>query len=311
MQNYRLDIDGAPIVIAGASSGFGRGAALKLAAQGANVVLAARRAALLDELVTEISAAGGRALAVTTDVSNADDIARLADAATRQFGRIDVWINNVGVGALGFFWDIPIEDHARLIDVNLKGLVFGAHAAIRRFRVQGFGTLINVGSIDSEVPLAYQASYAATKAAVLSLGRSLNEELRIAGEAAIKVGTIMPWAVDTPWWTHAANYTGHAPRMAAMDDPQIVIDALVDACVNPKEEQPVGIIAKGSYIFHRVFPNLSERMSADIAHRESEKAFTAPNSPGALYSPMEDGKTIDGGIRARMKQEDATRDHAR
>lgn len=311
MQNYRLDIHGATIVIVGASSGFGRGAALKLAAQGANIVLAARRTALLDELVTEISAAGGRALAVTTDVSNANDIARLVDAATRHFGRIDVWVNNVGVGALGFFWDIPVEDHARLIDVNLKGLVFGAHAAIRRFRAQGFGTLINVGSIDREVPLAYQASYAATKAAVLSLSRSLNEELRIAGEETIKVGTIMPWAVDTPWWTHAANYTGHAPRMVAMDDPQIVIDAIVDACVNPKEEQPVGITAKGSYIFHRVFPDLSERMSADIAHRESEKAFTAPNSTGAIYSPMEDGKKIDGGIRARMKQEDATRDQVR
>src|SRR5690606_3481722 len=199
---------------------------------------------------------------------------------------------------------------ARLIDVNLKGLVFGTHAAMRRFRAQGFGTLINVGSIDSEVPLAYQASYAATKAAVLSLGRSLNEELRIAGEAAIKVGTRMPCAVDTPWWTHAANYTGHAPRMAAMDDPQIVIDAIVDACVNPKEEQPVGFTAKGSYIFHRVFPNLSERMSADIAHREYGKEFPVPNSPGAKNLPMTARKAIDGGIRACVKQEDETGDNA-
>lgn len=81
-----------------------------------------------------------------------------------------------------------------------------------------------------------QNTYAATKAAVLSLSRSLNQELRLAGEDDIKVGTIMPWAVDTPWWRYAANYTGHAPRMAMMDDPQIVIDAIVKACIHPDEE---------------------------------------------------------------------------
>ncbi|MEF2977330.1 SDR family NAD(P)-dependent oxidoreductase [Subtercola sp. YIM 133946] len=153
---------------------------------------------------------------------------------TSRASHIDVWVNNVGIGALGLFWDIPLDDHARVIDVNLKGLIYGAHTALRLFRAQGAGILINVGSVDSEVPLAYQASYAASKAAVLSLGRSLNEELRLVGDDdTISVGTILPWAVDTPWWTHAANYTGHEPRMAAMDDPAIVIEAIVAACTNP------------------------------------------------------------------------------
>lgn len=146
------------------------------------------------------------------------------------------------------------------MDVNLKGLIYGAHAALRQFRAQGYGTLVNIGSIDSETPLALQNTYAATKAAVLSLSRTLNQELRLAGEADIKVGTIMPWAVDTPWWNHAANYTGHAPRMAMMDDPQIVIDAILKACIDPKEEQPVGSKAKGSNIMHHLFPDLTERM---------------------------------------------------
>ncbi|HLV77951.1 MAG TPA: SDR family NAD(P)-dependent oxidoreductase [Marinobacter sp.] len=292
------------VVIAGASSGFGRGAAQKLAAQGARVVIAARRKSMLDDLVTEIETAGGTAVAVETDVSEPADIARLVEEALTRFGRIDVWVNNVGVGAIGYFWDIPIEDHARLVDVNLKGLIYGAHAALRQFRAQGYGTLINVGSIDSETPLALQNTYAATKAAVLSLSRTLNQELRLAGEADIKVGTIMPWAVDTPWWSHAANYTGHAPRMAMMDDPQIVIDAIVKACIHPEEEQPVGWKAKGSDIMHHVFPDLTERLSADIAKAESVKAMSAPNTTGALYEPMSDGLTIDGHIRERMRQED-------
>src|SRR5690554_669476 len=292
------------VVIAGASSGFGRGAAQKLAAQGARVVTAARRKSMLDDLVTEIETAGGTAVAVETDVSEPADIARLVEEALTRVGRIDVWVNNVGVGAIGYFWDIPVEDHARLVDVNLKGLIYGAHAALRQFRAQGYGTLINVGSIDSETPLALQNTYAATKAAVLSLSRTLNQELRLAGEADIKVGTIMPWAVDTPWWSHAANYTGHAPRMAMMDDPQIVIDAIVKACIHPEEEQPVGWKAKGSDIMHHVFPDLTERLSADIAKAESVKAMSAPNTTGALYEPMSDGLTIDGHIRERMRQED-------
>lgn len=292
------------VVIAGASSGFGRGAAQALAAQGAKVVIAARRKSMLDDLVTEIETARGTAVAVEADVSEPADVAKLVEAALARFGRIDVWVNNVGVGAIGYFWDIPIEDHARLVDVNLKGLIYGAHAALRQFRAQGYGTLINTGSIDSETPLALQNTYAATKAAVLSLSRTLNQELRLAGEADIKVGTIMPWAVDTPWWNHAANYTGHAPRMAMMDDPQIVIDAIVKACLDPEEEQPIGWKAKGSEIMHHLFPDLTERMSANVAKTEAKKAMPAPNTTGALHQPMADGLTIDGRIRERMHQED-------
>jgi len=295
------ELNGKTIVITSASSGFGRGSAEKLAAEGANVVLAARRTNLIEELVSEIETRGGKALAVTTDLSSPEDITRLKDAAVERFGKGDVWINNVGIGALGFFWDIPIEDHARVLDLNIMGLVYGAHAALGLFRAQGHGTLVNVGSIDSEVPLAYQASYAASKAAVLSLSRSLNEELRLTKQSDIKVATIMPWAVDTPWWTHAANYTGHEPRMMAMDDPQIVIDAIVRACVDPNARRHD---SEGFDISHHLFPDLTERVSANIADREVKKAWPAPGTTGSIYEPMAEGSGIGGGIRERMKQED-------
>lgn len=292
------------VVVVGASSGFGRGAAIKLAAEGSLIVIAARRKQMLDEMVSQIEAAGGSAIAIEADVSEPDRVAEIAAAAVQRFGRIDVWINNVGVGAIGYFWDIPIEDHARLVDVNLKGLIYGTHAALRQFVGQGYGTLINTGSIDSEVPLALQNTYAATKAGVLSLSRSINEELRLAGMDDIKVGTIMPWAVDTPWWTHAANYTGHEPRMAMMDDPEIVVDAIVDACLNPKEERSVGWKAKASDISHHLIPDLTERMSANIAKKESDKGGMSSVHTGAIYEPMLDSLGVDGGIRQRMKRED-------
>jgi short-subunit dehydrogenase len=302
------ELSGKTIVVTGASSGFGRGSALKLGELGANVVVAARRGDALDEVVAQIERSGGTALAVPTDVSDPEAVSRLAAAAVERFGRIDVWVNNVGIGALGLFWDIPIADHSRVIDVNLKGLIYGAHAALLRFREQGEGVLVNVGSIDSEVPLAYQASYAASKAAVLSLSRTLNEELRLVGQHdTIKVGTIMPWAVDTPWWTNAANYTGHEPRMAAMDDPAIVVDAIVAACTDPKEEQPVGPKARASDILHHLFPDLTERLSAKVAEAEVGKADPRPHTTGSIYTPSPDRATIDGGIRERMKREDAAR----
>ncbi|MCS5723434.1 SDR family NAD(P)-dependent oxidoreductase [Herbiconiux sp. CPCC 203407] len=299
------DVADKTIVIAGASSGFGRGAAIELARRGAQVVVAARRGLVLDELVAEIAAAGGTVLAVPTDVSDPDAVSALAESALQRFGRIDVWVNNVGIGAIGMFWDIPIEAHARVVDVNLKGLIYGAHVAVRHFRSQGAGVLVNVGSIDSEVPLAYQASYAATKAAVLSLSRTLNEELRLVGDHdRIKVGTIMPWAVDTPWWTHAANYSGHTARMAVMDDPQIVVDAIVAACTDPKEEQPVGPKARTANLSHHLFPGLTERLSAKTADAESKKGDELPPTAGSIFEPVAAGTTVDGGIRARMKEED-------
>ncbi|TDN88501.1 SDR family NAD(P)-dependent oxidoreductase [Microbacterium sp. BK668] len=302
------DVAGKTIVVAGASSGFGRGAAERLGELGANVVVAARRSAVLDEVAEKITSAGGAALAVPTDVSDPDAVHRLAQAALQRFGGIDLWVNNVGIAALGFFWDVPLPDHARIVDVNVKGLMYGAHVALRHFVERGEGTLVNVGSVESEIPLAYQTSYAASKAAVLSLGRSLNEELRLAGLSdRIKVGTIMPWAVDTPFWSHTANYTGRTPRMAALDDPRIVVDAIVRACVDPKEEQPVGGKARGAKLSHQLFPDLAERVSAKIADAESKKGVPVANTTGAIYEPLVAGTTVDGGVRERVEREDEER----
>jgi short-subunit dehydrogenase len=246
---------------------------------------------------------------VVTDVSRLEDMQRLADAAARQFGKVDVWINNAGVGAIGRFWEIPVADQARVIDVNLKGVIYGSHAALRLFRAQGYGSLVNIGSIDSEVPLAYQASYAASKAGVLSLGRSLNEELRLDGQERIQVSTVMPWAADTPWWRHAANYSGGTPRMAAMDDPQKVVDVIIWVSLHPSEELPVGWKAELSDTSHHLLPDLTERMSANVAHRyQIETAPPAPPTTGSIYHPMEAGRGVDDGVRQRIEREDRQRE---
>lgn len=305
----RERIAGKTYVVTGASSGFGRGVALELADQGANVVLAARRAAVLEEVAREVRGRGGVPLVVVTDVGNAEDVSRLAQAAVSRFGAIDVWINNAGVVAIGRFEDIPVEDHARLIQTNVMGVIYGSHAAMRQFRLQGHGTLVNVGSAESVVPLAYHASYSASKAAVLSLGRAIDQEIRLSGQRDISVATVLPWAADTPVLQHAANYTGRTPRMVSMDDPQEVVDAIVRVSVHPQDTLPVGWKARGVYVMHHLMPGTTESIAADMEHEEQmEKAPSSTSTDGALHQPVPDGTGVDGGNRARQRRENAAQD---
>jgi short-subunit dehydrogenase len=310
-------ITGRTYVIVGASSGFGRGAAVALGHDHANVVLAARRADLLEEVATQIRTSGGQALVVPTDVAAPGQVEALADAAVRRFGRIDVWMNIAGVGAVGRFWDVPVADDSRIVDVNLKGVIYGSRAALHRFVAQRSGTLVNMGSVESEVPLAYHATYSATKAGVLSLGRALNQELRHAGLArTVKVATVMPWAVDTPFFTHVANYSGHADRMPLLDGPEKVVRALVWVSLNPREELPVGWKARMADSAHHILPDLTERLSANIHRAEIAKGTPVAPTAGAVHTPMAEGRGVEGGVRARMKAEERaakgtvpTRDH--
>lgn len=297
-------VAGKTYVVTGASSGFGRGVVERLGALRANIVLAARRVETLNEVAAEASAAGGVPLVVAADVAKPDDVQRIADMAVQRFGRIDVWINNAGVGAIGRFEEIPLEDHSRVVDVNVKGVIYGSHVAVRRFREQGYGTLVNIGSVESEVPIAYQATYAASKAAVLSLGRALNEEIRLGGMERIAVSTVMPWAADTPFFDHAANYTGRATRMITLDDPLKVVDAIVWASLHPVEELPVGWKAVGATVGHRLFPDLAERIAGNVSHRvQMENAPPGERTAGNLHRPVQAGTEVDGGMRARMAQE--------
>ena len=299
---------GRTVVVTGASSGFGRGIALALGREGANVVLAARRADLLESAAAEIRASGGQALVQPTDVAHEPEVAALAQAAEARFGRIDVWINNAGVIALGRFDETPLADHDRLIDVNLKGVIYGSHHALRRFRAQGTGVLINMGSVESKVPLPYQASYVASKHAVLGFDQALIQELRLGGARGVHVVTVLPWAADTPIWDHAANYTGHRVRGAPMlDGPEKIVRAVVDAGLRPRPVIAVGWKAKGAVLAHQLWPGVVEAASADVYHRKQlvMPPADAPPTSGALHAPSAVGGGVDGGARERWPAEDA------
>jgi short-subunit dehydrogenase len=296
-------ISGKVIIVTGASSGLGRGVALEAARYGAKVVLASRNKTELEKVAAEIRQNGGTAIVVPTDVSIVSDIKRLADTTVAVYGKIDVWINNAGVTVIGNFWNVSLREQSRVFDVNLNGVLYGCYYAMQQFKVQGYGTLINIGSVESEIPTAYQVAYAASKAAVRSIGLSLRQELRLSNMDNIKVITISPYALDTPIWDHAANHTGHAPRMMAMDHPQKAINVVMHACIGKRREMPVGWKAHLSYLGHRVFPAWTERLGSNMTHKyQAEITPAVPETEGNLFRTMPT-PGVEGGIKERMKEE--------
>jgi short-subunit dehydrogenase len=290
------DLNGKVIVITGASSGFGKGAALKFALAGASVVLAARRDRLLEDLAHECETTGGRALSVPTDVSNQADVEQLAQAAITKFGRIDVWVNNAGVAALGRFEEVPLTDHAQIIETNLLGTLYGSHCALQQFRQQQSGTLINIASVLGKVPAPYYSSYVAAKHGVVGLSAALRQELEENDIQGIHVCTVMPTSMDTPFFEHAANYTGHeAAPIPPVYDPQEVVSVIVRLATDPEDEIAVGTAGKVVTVAHNVSPGLTEKMMGKQVHKaQIEKAALSQDTRGSLTEPAAERTEVSG-----------------
>jgi short-subunit dehydrogenase len=290
-------LNGKIVVITGASSGFGKGAAREFAAQGASVVLGARREDLLRETARECEAAGGRALVVPTDVGEEAQVSALADRAIAEFGRIDVWVNNAGAGALGRFEDVPLADHVKVIQTDLLGTLYGSYFAMRQFRRQGNGTLINMASVIGKVPAPYFSSYAAAKHGIVGLSASLRQELEQDKIDTIHVCTVMPTTFDTPFFEHAAQYTGHeASPIPPTYEPKEVVDVIVRLATEPEDEVSVGTAAKVATFAHQFFPGVVESMMARQTRKsEFDKAQPGAENSGSLHEPMPTGTGVGGG----------------
>ncbi len=150
------NIEGKVVVITGASSGLGEATARLLSAQGASVVLGARRVDRIKSLADELTASGGKALAIATDVTHYDQVKRLVDTAVQKYGRIDVMINNAGLMPHSPLERLRIDDWNRMIDVNIKGVLYGIAAALPYMKQQKAGHIINVSSVAGHkvVPVA-------------------------------------------------------------------------------------------------------------------------------------------------------------
>ncbi len=229
------------VVITGASSGIGEATAVMLAAQGAKVILGARRKDRLENLVGQIKAAGGEAVCLATDIKQRNDLIKLVDLAGDTYGRLDVMINNAGISHLSRIDDLQVDDWEEMIDVNLKGTLYGIAAALPVFKKQGSGHIINIISTSGIKIVPLQGVYAGTKNAV----RTIAEALRQESGGQYRVTGISPGFVNTELTDHIKD---EATRVAIKERAaQIAItpDAIAGAvayAINQPDSVDVGDI---------------------------------------------------------------------
>lgn len=180
------------IVVTGASSGIGEATALTLAKAGHTVVLGARRQDRLESLAEKIRAAGGQVALLATDVTRRDQVEALVGLAREQFGRVDVIVNNAGLMPLSPMAALKIDEWERMVDVNIKGVLYGIAASLPIMKEQGQGHIINVASIAAHHVFPTAAVYCATKYAVHALSEGLRQE-----ERDIRVTVVSPGVVES------------------------------------------------------------------------------------------------------------------
>ncbi len=228
-------LQGMTVAITGSSGGIGEATARALAALGAAVVLGARRRDRLERLAADIRATGGSATPVVTDVRRREDLEALVATAVAEHGRLDVMVNNAGIGPIGPMVDLRVEDWDEMIDVNLRGALYGIAAVLPHFQAQGSGHIVNVISTAGIQISPTMAVYAGTKNAL----RTAAEALRQENVPGLRVTSISPGFVDTDFADSMTDPAVRSQVRAAATEmglsPQAVAQAIVYAVSQPAE----------------------------------------------------------------------------
>ncbi len=290
MKDYRSLI----VVITGASSGIGRATALRFAEKGSTVVLVARRQEALETLAQECEQRGGKAMVVPTDVSIEKDVKALAQKAFDTYGRIDVWVNNAALSLFGIFDETPMDDIRRVLEVNLFGYIYGAHAVLPYFKRAGRGMLINVSSTVGITAQPYTAAYTISKFGIRGLSLGLVQEL--ADEKQIHVCTVLPSVIDTPIFNQAANYLGKAVKAPEPVIPaKEVAKTIVSMVENPKREVIVGYTGKLTRAARYMAPGLFDKKFKSMIENGHFQDQPQEPTQGNLYEPNPTWTSVSGG----------------
>jgi NADP-dependent 3-hydroxy acid dehydrogenase YdfG len=222
------------VAITGASSGIGEATALLLAEKGAKVVLGARGSDRLQVLAARISKEGGEVAYVATDVRRRDDVTNLVKLACERYGKLDVLFNNAGVMPISPLDELRVEDWEEMIDINIKGVLYGIAAALPVFRKQGFGHFINTASTAGHKTVPNQSVYSGTKFAV----RAISEGLRQQAGDKLRVTIISPGFVRTNFADGVTDPKMKAQLLESRDKFAMPPDAVTRAIAFAIEQPP-------------------------------------------------------------------------
>jgi len=264
------------IAITGASAGIGRASAERLAGEGASLALFARRADRLDEIAGAIAARGGRTLAFAGDVTRETDVAAFVARTVETFGRLDVMICNAGIGFHGALDETPPSAMRRLVDVNLMGTLYAAHAAMAVFRRQGSGHIIAISSIVGRRGVSGSSVYTATKAAQVGFIESLRADFvgtPFHASVVLPVGTQTEFreAIERDFG-HATSGTG--PRQSADD----VARTIVECVVSPKAEVYPHAASRLLAVLNVAAPRVTDRIVQRYSRRRKPPSSDADPS---------------------------------
>jgi len=268
-----MSLAGRVAVITGASSGIGLACAEALARAGVAVVLGARRADRLEAAVTRIRAAGGRAEAVTMDVTVEAEVTRLIEHARTRFGGLDVAICNAGFGYYGTLEATPPEIMRRMMDVNFIGTYYTARAALPGFRAQARGHLIFISSIVGRRGIPLMGGYSATKAAQAGLAESLRSELV---GTSIHVTAVYPVSTETEFRSamqrdYGYSVSGLGPKQSVAD----VAAAIVGCIERPRAELYPHAKSRALAVINAIAPAFTDRLVRRYGRRRDAEVAGA------------------------------------
>jgi NADP-dependent 3-hydroxy acid dehydrogenase YdfG len=220
-----VTIDGKVVAVTGASSGIGEATALLLAERGAKLVLGARNPDGLDAVAARLTSTGGDAIAKVTDVSCREDLTEFVALAAETYGQLDVLVSNAGIMPVSQFDELRVDDWEAMVDVNLKGVLFGIAAALPVFRRQGFGHFVNIASTAAFRVTPGQSVYAGTKMAVRAISEGLRQE---AGEN-LRVTIVSPGMTSTNFAESITDEAARAELERRRDDIAMPANAVARA----------------------------------------------------------------------------------
>ncbi len=293
------------MIITGGSSGIGRCTAGLFARRGFTVGLIARGAPGLDDAADEVRSTGAQVCIAVADVACAQQLAEAAKILVSRLGPPDIWINCAGNGVYGQFSVVPCEEFDRVTAVTYTGTVNGCRTALSLMGPRGYGTIVNVCSATAFHGLPMMSSYAGAKAAIRAFAQSLRAELRIAG-SSVRVTTVFPPAVNTPFFGHAASHANWPARPAPpVYQPEVVAEGIYYAATKGGAEVVVTGTASLFGLVVRIAPELIAWCMTQLGYegqlsRDPAACALAANT---LFAPSAKASPIHGpfGRRARTR----------